>query len=529
MHAHSKFTRDIFVFVLLFIVWFCLFRFTGSINKGYNIYEDNVYVTTHSLLDSGSVLKVSSDFIKIDAAVKYRFRPFWAFHLILATYFTGANLTYYTFYIICLGIFSSFFLYKFITIAGYSTIEGIISGLLIVAGPAAIIWSDITDSENIGMFMMSLTLYFLSKSIYPDKSKNVFRIFFMISLLLTSLCKESFILMIPAVIILYLILYAKKENISFVRSLKQNQYMVAFSALMFLILILSIVFTVGINNQTYAGIDPEFFSLKAIFDYLKIIFSFPVTYLILAGMLILLISDTTKDNIIRKIRTRIKNHSAIIILFFLITLPQFILYYKTGLDNRYLLPFMMGFYFLLIYIIKKVFENKNILVSFRIIYISLVFYLIIYEIVFKSVPLLNNFAKSCKETTKLTQAIIDNSTEGSDLLFVMDPVQNYHEVYSMKIFLDSYDLKEKYYYDFVKSEYVNPVFADTAFYNRCESDAYTDLGNGLINLNNNRDQIENIMIFRSLESKFLEKNKDWLKEENYKKEKFGGNVLYRKK
>lgn len=529
MQLHTKLSRDIFVFILFFMIWFCLFRFTGSITKGYNIYEDNIYVTIDKMLDSDNEISVSEYLIKVDIAGKFRFRPFWAAHLVFATDMTGADLTLYTFYIICLGIFTSFFIYKFLTIAGYSKIEGIIFGLLILAGSKAIIWSDITDSENIGMFMLSLTLLLLSMSIYQDRANKIFTICFYISLLFTSLCKESFILIIPAIMFLYILLYAKKNSLSFIDTVRQNRLQVIALSSMFIILIAAIFIIVGFNSQTYAGIDIDLFSISVIFEYLKSIIEFYIFYFIIAGILILIIPEAKKSGIMNSIKSGAKTNLGIIALFILITFPQYILYFKTGFADRYLLPFMTGYFFMLIYIHRKISENQFIPLIVKTFYAISIFCFIIFEILFKSVPLLNNFSRNCMETTKLANAIVENSREGSDLLFVMDPVQNYHEVYSMKIFLDSYNLKENYYYDFVKSEYINPVFADTAFYNRCERDAYTDLGNGLIIHNKDNYQIENILIFRSLENKFIEKNRNWFNQDKFKKGRYGGYILYQKK
>ncbi|MBK7446115.1 MAG: hypothetical protein IPJ45_08840 [Ignavibacteria bacterium] len=92
------------------------------------------------------------------------------------------------------------------------------------------------------MFFLSLSMMFLAMSIYHGRHKLKYDLLFITSLLASSLCKESFILMIPAMLFLYLCLYSRKNNLSLFKSFKDNIYLTGIPSVILIISLLYIIF-----------------------------------------------------------------------------------------------------------------------------------------------------------------------------------------------------------------------------------------------------------------------------------------------
>src|SRR4030095_4310618 len=99
--------------------------------------------------------------------------------------------------------------------------------LMSLVGQQSVIWYQSADLENIGMFLLSLSLFFLAKSIYSKNKISFYKTAFAISLALCSLYKESFLLMVPAILFLYLWIYAFKNSLTIIESFKFNRYLIS--------------------------------------------------------------------------------------------------------------------------------------------------------------------------------------------------------------------------------------------------------------------------------------------------------------
>lgn len=518
------FSKDIFVFILFFLIWFCIFRFTDSFTKGYNIYEDYSIINLGQKINNESFPSAVLNEIKSNLEIRARFCPVGDFHRLVCIKIFGTDFTLYTFYVVLLGILTSFFLYKFCIITGLSVIQSFLFGILLIAGPYSIIWTEISDYESLGMLLLSVSLFFSAKYIYTDKNKFINSLCFIIFLTLTSLCKENFIVIIPAVIFLFLWLYSSKNNIDLYKAIKKNYKLIFVLFTIMFILLLIVYLLVGINNQNYAGVETEKLGVGLILNYLKNLFEYNISFVILLGIFIVLFVSIKN----KTLKTNTTNLLNITVLFILITFPQYVLYFKTGLGGRYLLPFMIGFSFYLVFVLKIIFDSENIYSFIKYLFLSVVIIFIFFEIKNNTIPVLSKFSVNCKATTNLAKEIINNSNDDSYTLFVMDPVQNFHEVFSLKVYLNSLKKMDNFKYEFIKRDYIHPFYSDTVVYDLEVAGAYEMLGKDLIDSVKNKNVIRNIIVFWKLKEKFLERNKNWFNEGNFRKENFGSYTLYTK-
>jgi hypothetical protein len=532
---YKKFlSNDLSIFILFFMIWFCLFRFTGSFTKGYNIYEDYLVITTSEQLSSNDLPSVTYDVIKQDIEIRARFRIFFCVYKVLSIKVFGDNFMLHTFFTLLLGVAASFFLYKFFFEAGFSKPQSLFFGILLFTGPQVIAWSDFSGSESFAVLFLSLALFFSMKSINTPHRKLMYNIFFIISLVFASLTKENFIFIIPAALYLYLWMYARKNHITLFVSLKKNYVVASVLLSVMIFLLLPVIFFVGINNQGYTGIDTNNLGPGTILKFIIHLFSYRIFIVILCGIFIILIYKfllrKTKSGTesVKRVYFYFPN---IIILFLLIVFPQYIIYIKSGLFGRYLLPFTIGLSIFLLFIIKNIFESKQIPSFVKYLYLTLVFVFTFFEIKDNTIAPLLEFADNCKSTTEIANSIAKNGDES--LLFIFDPVQNFHEVNSFKIYLRHLSGERDYEYGFVKDSFIHPyfadVFSDSTLYKEYITNVIEEFGGkNLLDSITNKDEINNIFLFSRLRKDFLNQNKFWFDESKFAKKDFGRFTLYSK-
>lgn len=525
------FSSNVTILILFFILWFYLFRFTGSLIKGYNIYEDYNIIKFQNELKYNSFFSLAVDVTKVSIKTRARFCPVSDFHKLLSIKIFGTNFPLFTFHFLLIGIFTSYLLYLFCRGTGFSVVQSFLFGVLVFTGPYVIIWSDISVGECIGMLFFSLSLFLGMCSINSKKYKLVYDISFVVSLLITGLCKENFIIAIPSAAFLYVWMFSFKNKVTILNSLKSNFKIILSLFTVTILLLLCIFLLVGINNQNYAGLDTKKLGPEVILNFITNLFNYKIFIVILIGLFLILISYLLNRKNKQTKSGDVKIHKYyflnLFLLFSLITVPQYILYLKTGLIGRYLMPFMMGFSFVLIFILKFLFDSKS---SPRIIkysYLLLIFIFLFFEVKNNTIVTLMDFAKECTATTRMADLIVKDPRD--KLLLVMDPAMNYHEVYSLQIYLDYLNSNKNYKYDFVKTDYRSKYFSDTGNYNLFADAARDKFRTSMIDSSKSNEDINTILVFVTLDKKFVKKNIGWFKEDNFTKENIGKYTLYRKK
>lgn len=119
------------------------------------------------------------------------------------------------------------------------------------------------------------------------------------------------------------------------------------------------------------------------------------------------------------------------ILFLFIVIPNLILYAKSGMWERYLIPSTIGVAFLTISTIKALDDKLHWLKKIIVFAIFIAFI----SFMKKSVNDATNFANEGKNIKLLVDGIIENNNN-SQLLMAVDPVKFYEQSYSFKNYLE---------------------------------------------------------------------------------------------
>lgn len=520
------FTSSYFYFLLYFLIWFVLFRYTDSYTKGYNITEDYTVVLYTQEMNQNSLIETSINYVIKNMDSRARFAPVSdVFRLVLIKIF-GTNFTLFTFFMSLLGVLSSFIFFLSFKKAGFNILLSFLFGILILSGKYVISWSDISNFEGYGMLFLSISFYFCINS--SINQRNTDKLLFLFFMLLTTLSKENFILLTPALLLIYLKMYSIRNNVNLMYSFKKN---FKFSFLILLIMILHLSFIkyfVGINKQGYAGVDFKKIGLNVIPGFVSELFKYSISYLLFAGIIIVLFYFVLyyKTNPVY-VKKSLNQMIFAFILFILISFPQYIIHLKTGLMGRYSLIFCMGMNAFLLLILWTITDSKYINKYIKIFFVFISFAYAAFEIKTSSVTVLTDFSRFCKSNTAMINKL--NTSTNKDLLIVMDPVSHYHFVYSMKMYLNYLDARKNYSYQFVKADNYTPYYRDTAVASDYTKRAFQEYKTFMLDSLSNNENVKEILLFGGLKEKFIDMNKFWFKEENFNHEKMGMYNLYSKK
>ncbi|MFZ3273129.1 MAG: hypothetical protein WA143_02525, partial [Lutibacter sp.] len=205
--------------------------------------------------------------------------------------------------------------------------------------------------------------------------------------------------------------------------------------LIFIIEIYIIIFVVGTNKIGYAGIDNSFNAI----NFLKSIYVFlrhnKYIYLILFGLFLLVQNlKSWEINLYKDFKNQLPYIFNIVIMLVII-LPQMILYNKSGIFERYLLPLNFGFALLVIFLLKNVYESNNISLFSKTTFTFAIIYVIYSLFRYDTLPNAKLFAQEGFSTNKFISTILNNTKVNDSILVVLNSSQNYEWGHSINRYM----------------------------------------------------------------------------------------------
>lgn len=331
------------VFVWLSVTMLLFMKITGILDSGYHLIDDHeVYEIKADFLQFGfwgTMIK----WLKADLNIRFRFSYF--IFRILECYFLGDRFKLWHItqsMISALGVFTAyFFARRMQTPPWLSYLFSMV--IFLGGGQSAVLWR-LGPQEGMGVLLLMLTLISLT---YYAENKKIFGVSVILTFFLAGI-KESFLILLPLLPLLLLIIEMRREgdfDLLKCRNRIRDKWLYwVVTYAIFAVDMCIVIFRVGTNEIGYAGID----SAYGVKEYFKGILgiclgSFRVYILISGvGILFLLACLLTLK---RKVFT--KDISAEILVsvlaFGYIVASQFVLYAKSGMDERYLIPATVGF------------------------------------------------------------------------------------------------------------------------------------------------------------------------------------------
>jgi len=420
------FQKNWVIIFALFLSVFIFLGVTGTLTSGYHFIDDHEIISISNNLKSESLIKVISNYINYD--LPSRFRPMYYFHRVIETKIFGTNLFLWSLYtgVLAFITFSSFYLG--LKNLMFSTFEAIVFLIIAFVGPQMAVWWRLGPAETIGVVFLGFCFYFMTKCI-TTKYYTLSSLLFCLFLVLSSLCKESFIIIIPA-FITYKIWNEKSTFISLKKTLIKNFILIVPIVLMFLELLI-IKSYIGTNKIGYAGLDSNLIeTMKGITHVINSLFEYFSPFLLFVIITMGLIYYKLRDRD-KFIRVSISLMLPLVFCF-LIVFPNTILYAKSGMFERYLLPSTIGVSFFIVSLIRSI-DNR-----FKWLKRLLLVVIIIVSLnpIRYSLREAYSFSDIGHDTNLLLSSIIKYSNgEDKGILLAVDPVVSYECTLSLNEYL----------------------------------------------------------------------------------------------
>lgn len=514
------------ILALALVIAAFLIIMAPSVGSGYHLVDDHeiILISKNLSANSSSVLSVASQFIKEDMKVTHRFRPMYFFGRVLQVRLFGPNFLTWHVFVAILGVVTAYCLYVTGRLVGFSFLQSILFSAQSLIGPQLEIWWRLGPNETYGVLFLSISLIFCFLGITIKKYRYLPDIAFIISVIIMSLFKESFVLLIPALIFLRIWFYMRKNvEMDWQDAARQNLILIFTLPAVFIAEIFTIFFYVGISGVGYAGVDSSSFSIFALLPAVfQILWSVKFYLAPFIALLIFLIEKRRYGGNIFKVTL-----TPILFLALWIA-PQIFLYTKSGFKPRYLLPSTVGFAFFNIYIWNlidkiKIHEDGAPQLSeagsnpIAGVIIALIVILALMQ------PVYFSFLESVRfglEGKALNNMLADlNRKAGKNNLIVLAsvPGDSYEKTYSIELYLSTIMGNRKTYlfpiFNNSQSEYEKHLvknLAGTVFKKRLFSDI------------KNRNKVAAVMFIQGRESYFISESKDWFNGTAFTRNKYQG-------
>lgn len=421
--------KHIIVLILFSIFWISLVFFTGTISSGYHFTDDHEIISINESINNNGIINTIEFYLKKDLSI--RFRPFYYLHRIALVKVFQTNFLLWSIYNVVLAIVTSYFLFLFMYKQGYRLIHAFIFPFLTLVGAQSVIWWRLGPNETIGFFLLSASLFFLVNSIF--RKNKIQLVVSGILMFLASLSKESFTMFIPAYLLLLIWFnYVCGTDKNIITIIRNNIVIISILFLILLIEAYIIIFFVGTNKIGYAGIDNSFNIINFINYIYEFLIQNPYIYLMLIGMIFLLFQNITSYKFdLKKLIPYLFN----IVILIAIIMPQFLLYNKSGIFERYLLPLNLGFSLFVIYLLKNIYENNSIAWISKQVFTIATLWVIFSFLKNEAIPNAKLFAKEGVLTNKLFTSIIEQTTPNDSILIVLNGNENFEWGHSINQYL----------------------------------------------------------------------------------------------
>ena len=437
---------NIWVVAGLFLGIFLFVYFTGALTSGYHFIDDHSMVSISNSLATNSFVKTVSDYIKADLLI--RFRPVFFIYYVSIVKAFGLDLFNMSLFVWLLAASTFSFFYLGLRGLRQSVFTSILFVFLIFSGSQMAVWWRLGVNETVAMFFLGLTFLFLAKCSLP-KNYQINNVFFNVFLAISALSKESFLIAVPAFAFLKVWNEKVSYEITWWESLKKNWLLILpFGTMAAGLLIIK--FYVGTNQIGYAGVTSslhEFLSgIKHIILGQDALLSW--TYLLGALAVALTISLLVKQKLHKtEIAKLVAEIAPYLIFSVVLVTPEILMYAKSGMVERYLLPSTLGLAFLVVGILLVIKDKAA--KYFAVIFVC-VFIVVSFMV---SVTNAKLFAVDGRSAGYFFSTIQESVKPDARILLVVDPVDRFEVSDSIKTYLSYYGYNQLYAYSLPRANY----------------------------------------------------------------------------
>lgn len=391
----------------------------GTLHSGYHFMDDHELIRMELSFENGASLwsQIKGNVLN---DLSWRFRPFYWVERVTGAYFMGSDLYYWNIYTAVKGILTFWLLYCTARFLRYGRTVSVIFPMVIMLGEQFTPWYRSANQESTGLLLCAFTLCMIAAQYDSGKFRSIaYNVCIVLGAVLCGLVKESFTLFMPVFPALKLWLEywdggrskEKKPHSALggvFHLLKENAAVYVLIAGAMLFNVYMILFQVGVDKVSYAGFQEgtplsEYLSgiYASLFYYTKWFTYFGILVLLMTAMCYQLIE-----------KREVWKYLGGCAIGGYVLVVQLIAHAESGMWERYILPYSVGYAFLFLLLGFRVFEKD---VIRRRIFLGVWAVLLCLEI-----PLAYNKARDYAYTGQMVkvyfQCILDNTTEEEQII-----------------------------------------------------------------------------------------------------------------
>ncbi len=519
------------VITLLFflVLWFGILMITGTLDSGYHFMDDHEILQFQPEIAKTTITHEAQKFITNLLHPGFRFRPFYLLHRRLEMKVFGTTLLVWSIYNAFLAVFTSFLLFLFMRRTGFSQIEAMFFALLTVLGEQAAIWWQLGPAETPGIFLLAAALLCMAESVYNQKRKKVMTVLFVVFAILASWCKESFVLMLPALVFWKILLAYQQGSTTpsqktMGHTIKENSITAAILLSVCLWELIHIYNGVTMMKIRYAGSQS-----LTVFELMK---ATTVNLLYLGGGLVVVLFVLLALFFYQRPP---KDKTGLILSYLflaaMITGPQILLYMKAGITERYQLPGKIGIILLILVLyqflndyfkkssVKKVWGKKILVVVLVMLVVITLNQLRITR--YTAI----GFTRAGHYIQAWFQSIAHHTGPTDITLVITNPITSMEASYALQIYMNTEMKRQNILFSTVQLDTINKKH--NTFWGVLNNTFFARFKTFSLDKAEDRNLIRAILIFPGLEKKFLHYFAARFKAEQFKRyTNAGGYVSY---
>ncbi len=335
----------IVVFSLLFV--FGVTIGMGTLTSGFHLVDDHEFAewVYYSKYEHVSLAETIKGMLEYDFGRRYR--PLYYTIRIIGSWFFGINLTAYAIIRAFEIALTIIFLYYCGRYMSSTRLHALLFSLVSMVGYQSAVWWKLGPQESLGTLFFAAGFYCMLRYI-KNNSKSMAILSLILFFLMVNY-KESYVIMVPF-IFLYVIYYdfkCKKQATNWINLwhvIKKRLIYLSGLVICFLIPVIVMITYVGLDNYGNVGLTTQV-PLSEYLEGIKVSFQADLKWYFRFGILFSLILLTYWEDF--------KKLWKEMLLTGVLLLPQFILYGRSGIGERYILPASIGFaYFFIIVVLN---------------------------------------------------------------------------------------------------------------------------------------------------------------------------------
>lgn len=325
------------VWVLFAALVFGVAAFTGTLTSGFHLVDDWEFAkyVDWMTLEHRNLWDCLKEAVGFDLTL--RFRPLYYINRVLMAYVFGINLTAMSVIKAAEIVVALTALYYCARQMKCNMVYAALFSLTVMVGYQSAVWWKLGPQESYDIMMFAVGFYLLQKWLATERRR--YAAGSVAAFFLMSIYKEPFILLLPFVglYVLYDGMRGKQVTVSQLwEAVRRRMPYLLTIGVIFAVEMFLILFVIGTNNYSYVGLD-ESVTLDQYVQVWRAAAGNNLKWYVRFGVLMGLILLTYWEHL-KKLGWEILLAAAVIV-------PQCVTYSKTALEERYILPAVLGFAF----------------------------------------------------------------------------------------------------------------------------------------------------------------------------------------